>query len=113
MAFSVDSDITQAKTLDTDFYLKEEFLRQSKEKIFSNCWHFIGDTDQVKDKGWVTPVNLLEDFIAEPIVFSKVKNEKLHCLPNVCTHHGNLILERPCKHNDIRCNYHGRRFDLD
>ncbi len=113
MAFSVDSDITQAKTLDTDFYLKEEFLRQSKEKIFSNCWHFIGDTDQVKDKGWVTPVNLLEDFIDEPIVISKDKNEKLHCLSNVCTHRGNLIVERPCKLNDIRCKYHGRRFNLD
>ncbi len=113
MAFSVDSDITQAKTLSTDFYLKEEFLQQSKERIFSNCWQFIGDTDQVKDKGWVTPVNLLEDFMDEPIMISKDKNEKLHCLSNVCTHRGNLIVERPCKLNDIRCKYHGRRFNLD
>ncbi len=113
MAFSVDSDITQAKTLDTDFYLKEEFLQQSKEKIFSNSWQFIGDTDQVKDKGWVTPVNLLEDFMDEPLVISKDKNEKLHCLSNVCTHRGNLIVEQPCKLNDIRCKYHGRRFNLD
>ena len=113
MALSVDSDITQAKTLSTDFYLKEEFLQQSKEKIFSNCWQFVGDTDQVKDKGWVTPVNLLEDFMDEPLVISKDKNEKLHCLSNVCTHRGNLIIERPCKLNDIRCKYHGRRFNLD
>ncbi|HLZ16200.1 MAG TPA: aromatic ring-hydroxylating dioxygenase subunit alpha, partial [Cyclobacteriaceae bacterium] len=113
MAFSVDADIAQAKTLDTDFYLREEFLHQSKEKIFSCCWQFIGDTDQVRDKGWVTPVNLLEDFMDEPIVISKDKNEKLHCLSNVCTHRGNLIVERPCKLNDIRCKYHGRRFNLD
>ncbi len=113
MDLSVDRDIAKAKTLSTDFYLKEEFFQQSKEKIFSNCWQFIGDTDQVKDKGWVTPVNLLEDFMDDPIVISKDKNEMLHCLSNVCTHRGNLIIERPCKLNDIRCKYHGRRFNLD
>jgi len=113
MPFSVDSDITQAKTLSTDFYLKDEFFQQSKEKIFSNCWQFVGDTDQVKDKGWVTPVNPLEDFMDEPLVISKDLSEKLHCLSNVCTHRGNLIVEHPCKLNDIRCKYHGRRFNLD
>ncbi len=113
MAFSVDSDITQAKTISTDFYLKEEFFHLSKEKIFSNCWHFVGDTDQAKDRGWVTPINLLEDFIDEPLVISKDKNGKLHCLSNVCTHRGNLIVEQPCQLNDIRCKYHGRRFNLD
>jgi choline monooxygenase len=113
MAFHVDNDISQAKTLDTDFYLKEEFFQQSREKIFSSCWQFIGDTDQVKDKGWVTPVNLLENFMDEPLVISKDKNERLHCLSNVCTHRGNRIVEKPCKLTDIRCKYHGRRFNLD
>ena len=113
MAFSVDKDITQAKTLDTNFYLSEELFQQSKEKIFANSWQFIGDSDSVKEKGWVTPVNLLETFLDEPLVISKDKNEKLHCLSNVCTHRGNLIVERPCKLNDIRCKYHGRRFQLD
>src|SRR5277367_2190901 len=97
MRFPVDGDITRAKTLDTDFYLMEEFFQQSKENIFSNCWQFIGDTDQVKDKGWVTPVNLLEGFINEPLVISKDKNERLHCLSNVCTHRGNLIVEKDRK----------------
>jgi choline monooxygenase len=113
MAFTVDGDITQAKTLDANFYLSEDFFQQSKEKIFANSWQFIGDSDSVKEKGWVTPVNLLETFLDEPLVISKDKNEKLHCLSNVCTHRGNLIVERPCKLNDIRCKYHGRRFQLD
>ncbi|HCW06911.1 MAG TPA: choline monooxygenase, partial [Cytophagales bacterium] len=113
MTFQIDSEISKAKTLDTQFYLKEELLLQSKEKIFNNCWHFIGDTDQIKEKGWVTPANLLEGFIDEPVVITKDKNEKVHCLSNVCTHRGNLLVERPCKLNDIRCKYHGRRFHLD
>jgi len=113
MSFTVDQDITQAKTISADFYLNESFFQQSKEKIFANSWQFIGDTDGVKEKGWVTPVNLLEHFIDEPLVISKDKNDHLHCLSNVCTHRGNLIVERPCKLNDIRCKYHGRRFQLD
>jgi choline monooxygenase len=67
----------------------------------------------VKEKGWVTPVNLLENFVDEPLIISKDKDDNLHCLSNVCTHRGNLIVERPCKLNDIRCKYHGRRFQLD
>lgn len=113
MSFTVDRDITLAKTIDTKFYLSEEFLHQSREKIFANSWQFIGDTDTVKEKGWVTPVNLLENFIDEPLIISRDKNENLHCLSNVCTHRGNLIVERPCKLTDIRCKYHGRRFQLD
>jgi len=113
MNLQVDQDITQAKTISTDFYLNESFFQQSKEKIFANSWQLIGDTDGVKEKGWVTPVNLLENFMDEPLILSKDKNDNLHCLSNVCTHRGNLIVERPCKLNDIRCKYHGRRFQLD
>src|SRR5437879_8916865 len=113
MGFNVETDITKAKTIDTNFLFSEDFFQQSKEKIFSNSLQFIGDADSVKEKGWVTPINLLETFLDEPLVISKDKNEKLHCLSNVCTHRGNLIVEQPCKLNDIRCKYHGRRFQLD
>lgn len=111
--FNIDPSIAKAKTLSTEFYLNPKNFEEAKEKIFANAWHFIGDTDQVKDPGWVTPVNLLEGYINEPLVLSRDKNGMLHCLSNVCTHRGNLIVERPCKLNDIRCKYHGRRFNLD
>src|SRR5688572_20044302 len=111
--FIVDPAIAKAKTLSTEFYLNPEYFESAKEKIFANSWHFIGDTDQVKESGWVTPVNLLENYINEPLVLSRDKQGALHCLSNVCTHRGNLIVERPCKLNDIRCKYHGRRFNLD
>lgn len=111
--FQVDSDISRAVTLHTDFYLKQEYFEQAKEKIFARSWQFAGDTDQVKDSGWVTPVNLLEEYMNEPLVLSKDKTNTIHCLSNVCTHRGNLIVEFPCKLNDIRCKYHGRRFHLN
>ena len=109
----VHPDIRKAQTISTDFYLNPENYHLAKEKVFAHSWQFIGDTDQVKEPGWVTPVNLLEKYLDEPLVLSRDKEGKLHCLSNVCTHRGNLIVERPCKLNDIRCKYHGRRFQLD
>ncbi len=111
--FQVDPDISKAVTLNTDFYLKQEYFEQAKEKIFARSWQFAGDTDQVKDPGWITPVHLLEEYMNEPLILSKDNSNKIHCLSNVCTHRGNLIVEFPCKLRDIRCKYHGRRFQLD
>jgi choline monooxygenase len=111
--FEVNPNISKAKTIATDFYLNPDHYQKAKEKIFANSWQFVGDTDQVKEAGWVTPINLLESYVDEPLVLSRDKQGNLHCLSNVCTHRGNLIVERPCKLNDIRCKYHGRRFQLD
>jgi choline monooxygenase len=40
-------------------------------------------------------------------------NDSSHCLSNVCTHRGKVLIEAPCTANLIRCGYHGRRFSLD
>ncbi|MBX7127129.1 MAG: aromatic ring-hydroxylating dioxygenase subunit alpha [Cyclobacteriaceae bacterium] len=111
--FQVHPDIRQAQTISTAFYLDPGSFEISREKIFARSWQWAGDTDQVKEAGWVTPVNLLEDFAPEPLILARDKQNKLHCLSNVCTHRGNLMVEQPCKLNDIRCKYHGRRFSLD
>ncbi|HYC85847.1 MAG TPA: aromatic ring-hydroxylating dioxygenase subunit alpha [Chryseosolibacter sp.] len=111
--FDIDPNIAKAKTISTDFYLRPEFFEISKEKIFARSWQFIGDTDQVKEPGWVTPVNLLGSYLDEPLILSRDKTGNVRCLSNVCTHRGNLLVERACKLNDIRCKYHGRRFSLD
>lgn len=113
MKFEIDPDIAKAKTLSTDFYLNPVHFEAAKEKIFAQSWQYIGDTDQVKEVGWTTPVNLLEDYLNEPLVVTRDKQNKIHCLSNVCTHRGNIIVERPCKIHDLRCKYHGRRFNLD
>ncbi len=113
MAFHVDPNIAEAKTLDVDFYLSSKHYQQSKELIFAKTWQLAGDEDQVKEPGWVTPFNFLEHFINEELLLTRDNNNKLHCLSNVCTHRGNLVAERPCKLRDLRCKYHGRRFSLD
>lgn len=110
---SSDPNITTARTLPVEFYLNEDLYHSSKEKIFANTWQMVGDEDQVRDPGWVTPVSFLDQFINEPLILTKDKGGDIRCLSNVCTHRGNLIADKPCKLNDLRCRYHGRRFGLD
>lgn len=48
----------------------------------------------------------------EPILLVRGSNDQLNCMSNVCTHRGNILVEHACSENQIRCRYHGRRFEL-
>lgn len=110
--FFVNPDIRKARTLATDFYISKEIFELSKEKIFARTWQFIGETENVKVPGMCYPVTLLEGFLDEPVLLVRDKDDSIHCLSNVCTHRGNLVVEGPCVENILRCRYHGRRFKL-
>ncbi len=111
--FFVHPDIAKAKTINTDFYLSQACYELSKEKIFAPSWQFIGDTAKVKQPCSVYPFTLLENFLNEPLLLTRDKQDQLHCISNVCTHRGNLIAYEPCMLNQLRCKYHGRLFALD
>ena len=111
--FSVKKNIAKAKTISTDIYTSAEAYEVFKEKIFASSWQFIGDTDRVKEKGTCHPFTLLSGYLNEPLLLTKDEQEKIHCLSNVCTHRGNLLVYEPCKTSNLRCKYHGRLFHLD
>lgn len=111
--YYVHPDIAKAETISTDVYLNPEVFSLSKEKIFAPSWQFIGDTDLVKENGSVHPFTLLEDYLDEPLLLTRDQDGVLHCLSNVCTHRGNLVVNQPCKQHHLQCKYHGRRFQLD
>jgi choline monooxygenase len=111
--FFVDPDIARAKTIHTDFYTSTEVFEQCKEKIFANSWQFIGHDGLVKENGDVYPFTLLENYLDEPLLLTRDKAGEVHLLSNVCTHRGNLVAEKACKLNNLRCRYHGRLFGLD
>lgn len=46
--FFVDEDIRKASTIDSEFYISEEYFQLSKEKIFAKTWQFIGDSDEIR-----------------------------------------------------------------
>ncbi len=111
--FFVNSDISIAKTLSTEYYTELPYFEESKEKIFAATWLFIGNSELVKETGSTYPFILFENYLNEPLVLTRDKVNEIYCLSNVCTHRGNLIVYEPCRLNQVRCKYHGRLFQLD
>ena len=108
--FKVNPDISRAETLSSEFYTDENFFHESKEKIFARSWQLVGFDDDMTAN--LKPFTLLEDFLDEPILFTRDHSGNVHCLSNVCTHRGNILIEENCRENGIRCRYHGKRFDF-
>ncbi|MEZ5427901.1 MAG: aromatic ring-hydroxylating dioxygenase subunit alpha [Pyrinomonadaceae bacterium] len=107
--FEIDPNIRRAETLSTRFYAEEEYFEASKERIFARSWQLIGRAEEVDN---LLPVTLLGGFLDEPVLISREGGE-LYCLSNVCTHRGNILVEKACRARGIRCGYHGRRFAPD
>jgi choline monooxygenase len=107
--FEVDPDIKKARTLASDFYTDPAYFELSKEKIFAHTWQFLGKADEFDG---LKPATILPGFLDEPLLLVRT-DSSLHCVSNVCTHRGKILVDEPCKANLIRCGYHGRRFDLD
>lgn len=100
-------------TLPSDFYTGAQAFADSREKIFARSWQYITDADHLKTPNWAHPFTLLEGVLDEPLMFTRDRDDKVHCLSNVCTHRGTLVCEGAGGQNSLRCRYHGRRFDLD
>jgi choline monooxygenase len=111
--YFVDPDIAQARTIDKEFYRSEQQFAESREKLFSASWQFIGDSDRVAERGQVYPFSLLEGFLDEPLLLARDQENRMHLLSNVCTHRGNLLVKEPCRTAHLRCKYHGRQFTLN
>lgn len=111
--FSVAADITEAETLPGWVYAAHDVYERCRGRVFPASWQFVGDTDMVRAPGDCHPFMLLEGCLDEPLVLTRDEQDRLHCLSNVCTHRGNLVVTSPGRCNGLRCGYHGRRFGLD
>ena len=111
--YSIDPDIKKASTLPSEFYINPEVYRLSKDSIFARTWHYIGDTDMIKIPGQVYPFTLLDSYLNEPLLLTRDNNDNIHCLSNVCTHRGNILIENADILRVLQCRYHGRRFELN
>lgn len=108
----VHEDIRKARTIPSAFYTSPALFEDSIVRIFERTWQFITSTGDVRVPGHVYPFTLHEGILNEPLVFTRDENDKIHCVSNVCTHRGNLVVEGPGTENSLRCRYHGRRFSL-
>lgn len=112
--FYINPDITCAQTLPATFYRSQEVFDALKERVFEKTWQWVGDANNtIPLVESVYPLTLLENFIAEPIMLVRDKENTISCISNVCTHRGNIVAHHPGKMKQLTCMYHGRRFELD
>ncbi len=112
-SFQVDADIRRAFTPPARLYTDPTIYAAVQERLFAHTWHFVGDVGKVKVPGQVCPFTLLKGCLNEPLLLTRDREDRLHCLSNVCTHRGNLVVEQAGYEPHLRCRYHGRRFGLD
>jgi choline monooxygenase len=113
MNLHIHSDITRAETLPSGFYTGREYFEWSRDKIFARSWQWLANLEEVKTPGQTFPVTMLPGYLDEPLLFTRDQEDQLHCISNVCTHRGNLVCEKGGFEKNLRCRYHGRRFNLD
>lgn len=113
MKINIDPDIRKAETLPAEFYRSETVYEVLKRKVFTRTWHLVCDTDKIKIPGTIYPFTMLEGYLNEPLLLTRDHNDTIHCLSNVCTHRGNILVENADVVNNMKCRYHGRRFELN
>jgi choline monooxygenase len=106
-------ELARASTLPGSFYTSQQMFDRVREKVFARSWQWIGSPDAVREPGEVLPLTFMEGLLNEPLLLSRDAVGDMHCLSNVCTHRGNLLVQERGKCPAIRCKYHGRRFGLD
>lgn len=111
-AFEIDPDIRKAHTPPAWFYTDAQIFERLKRSAFARSWQLVADVDVVKAPGNVYPCPFLDGAIEEPLVLTRDYDDRVHCLANVCTHRGNLVCEGAGTERNLRCRYHGRRFDM-
>lgn len=111
--FEIDSEIGRAETLPGWAYSDPKLYEEIRERVFARSWHLVADTSKIKVPGQVFPTTLLEGALEEPILLTRDRDDRVHCMSNVCTHRGALLCEGEGVEQHLRCRYHGRRFALD
>jgi choline monooxygenase len=111
-AFTIDPDVTLARTLPSAFYLDPAIHLLTRERVFARTWQWLGDLADIDPPGTLSPREMLPGHLDEPLLLARDATGALRCLSNVCTHRGNILVRERCRAEQIRCSYHSRRFDL-
>ncbi len=109
----IETQIEKASTLPSAFYKIRPSFEKSQEYIFARTWQYVADASVVNKPMDTYPFTFLKNVLDEPLVFTKDKENQMHCLSNVCTHRGKIVVEEAKKQRMLSCMYHGRCFRLD
>jgi len=106
---SIDKDISVAQTIPSYFYKSESIFNKVVDNIFNNSWQFVINRNSVNHK--LYPFYFMEGLIDDPYVL--INDDDFKILSNVCTHRAALLCSKESNGNTIKCNYHGRVFNLN
>jgi choline monooxygenase len=109
----IAEDISRAATLPAWFYREESAFETVKTQVLARVWHYVADSEVIQHVGQVYPFTLLDGVLDEPLLFTRDQAGRGHCLSNVCTHRGKIVVESPGEMRRLTCGYHGRCFELD
>ena len=112
-SYFIHPDIREAETLPASFYRSTEVFDAVRERIFYKTWQWIPDVQLPEAGPAAAPFILLPGFMDEPAVLTRSAEGHVTCLSNVCTHRGNLVVDKAGPTRKLICGYHGRRFGLD
>jgi choline monooxygenase len=110
--FHIHTDIHKAETLPAAFYRDDQVFDLLREKVFLRSWQWIGHESLIARPNNVYPFTLLDNYLTEPMLLTRDEQGEVNCMTNVCTHRGNIVVHHADDVKDLRCLYHGRRFDL-
>ncbi|MCC6459126.1 MAG: Rieske 2Fe-2S domain-containing protein [Saprospiraceae bacterium] len=113
--YQIESDIRRAATLPGAFYQSAAAFERCREQVFARSWQLItGAEETVRLPQDCLPFQFMDHFIEEPLLVLRDTQDQWHCLSNVCTHRGNILIQHPGRlERGIVCGYHGRRFHTD
>jgi choline monooxygenase len=109
----INPEISKAYTLPGTFYSSAEIFESLKGKVFPHTWQCIAHDSQIESDHNLFPFIFFGGTLDEPLLLSRNGDTTVQIMSNVCTHRGNILVGHPCRSNEIRCGYHGRRFYCD
>lgn len=109
----IDPDIRFATTPPAALYLDEDWFRLVAERVLARGWHVVAEASSIATKETALPVTLLPGALDEPLVLTRDRKARLHCLANACTDRGELVCPAAGPAKLLRCGTHGRTFRLD
>lgn len=108
-----ESDSLPRTALPAATYSGGEAWELDVERVFARAWHPLPPDALPVESSGVVPSTLLPGCLDEPLLLTRNERDELHALSNTCTHRGALVCSGPVRARELRCPYHGRRFELD
>lgn len=96
-AFLGDHDIPIDRYVDPAFHALE------KEKLWPKVWQMAVREERIPEVGDVE----IYDIADVSIIIVRVAPDTIKAFYNVCLHMGRVLVDRPCRLNELRCPYHG------